>query len=158
MLDGNCDGGMMDGSGYGVYAARENDDHEVALGIAIVSVIVAFVSMTTPFLLFLAAGLLGFGSAPLIITLAVTLAFAMPLLWSVLVVLGVRKIGARGLWLFIAAPMALAPFWFPTIPGLCSHVLCTYVKIGPFQNAPMPSQPVYSPPPRQEATPALAAL
>jgi hypothetical protein len=149
---------MMAEPRYGNYSPAKDDDQNLAIGIATISVVVAFVSATAPFLLHVVLQLLGLGFAQPIVVLAIMLALVLPVAWVILLIWGVRAIGRRGLWLLIAAPLAVAPFWFPAVPGLCSGLVCTYVAFGPVGFRPPPSLPVYSTPPTQRTTPALAAI
>jgi hypothetical protein len=151
-------GAMMAGPTYGAYNSKETDSQNLGIGIAVMSIAVAFVSLTTPFLLYLLLQLLGLGFAQPIIVIGIVSTLVLPIAWLIFVIWGMRALGHRGLWLLVAAPVALAPLWFPAVPGLCYSLICTYVKLGPLGFEPPPSMPVYSAPPPKEAIPALATI
>jgi hypothetical protein len=111
----------------GAYASRPDNEHNVALGSAVICVFVALFSLVAFFSLPWIAVVVGVGPVmPLIFILSLGLSLG----WLFLLVRVVRFFGRRGLWLLLSAPLALCWWWFPHVPGLCGVVSCTYVQFG----------------------------
>jgi len=119
-----------------------DDSRDIALGIAVVGVFAAIVSLVAFFVLPFVAIYTG--------TWALLLVYVLPLVlsagWLISLVPAMRMFGRPARWLLLAAPLALCWWWLPQVPGACSVLPCSHMQFrGVFVSLPRWAAPTPRP-------------
>jgi len=110
--------------GSGSYSPSGDYDRNVALGVAVVCLFAALISVVMFVVLPLTAAFIGV--VPVVI-LACVSSLGLSLGWVITIISTIRFFGRPALWLLLSAPLALCWWWVPYVPNACRVMPCAHV-------------------------------